>query len=226
MTKINTVQKKKVSTKAPKDLPAKSKVSLYLYRALAIFIFLSVVTAGGYVGTLDDPKGVTSSAYEVKEKQPYVKEYLSLGEIYGLDLIKDSPCTTNVMDTTEKQFAEELRLMINIYRVSNGLTELKYLPVLEYVAGFKSYEYSKTRVWAHDLDGTGDFGIYERCGFKQEYMGEVLARYFTKSTDVFNAWKNSPTHNAILLAPEYNSFAIMRRSKADDYYTIGFFWKQ
>jgi uncharacterized protein YkwD len=107
--------------------------------------------------------------------------------------------------------AYEFRLiqLINEYRINNGLGILYSLSTLANV----SYSHS---VWlAENIKSTDQFDIdghhnkQQRFDyFKPKRVGENNAMGYIHPESVVAGWKNSPSHNANLLMPYFNSVGL------------------
>lgn len=111
----------------------------------------------------------------------------------------------------ETQLLEET----NKQRVMHGVEPLRLNPVLSQAASQKSHYMFEKNFWAHFApDGTTPWSFIKSSGYEYLYAGENLAKGFTNSNDVVNAWMNSPTHRENLLSSKYKDigFAIQEGS--------------
>lgn len=100
----------------------------------------------------------------------------------------------------------------NLERQQNGLSRLKYSPVLEEAAKQKAADMFANDYWAHiSPSGTTPWDFFESVEYRYLYAGENLAKDFDKSTNLVAAWMNSPTHRENILNPNYTEigFAIV-----------------
>ena len=63
--------------------------------------------------------------------------------------------------------------------------------------------------WAHNSpNGTTPWVFIKSSGYDYLYAGENLARGFTSSTDVIDAWMQSPGHRENMLSPNYKDIGL------------------
>lgn len=107
----------------------------------------------------------------------------------------------------------ELLAQVNQERQKNGLTTLNQNSELDAAAQKKAADMFAKNYWAHFApDGsTSPWAFIKGEGYAYRYAGENLAKGFTDSNSVVNAWMNSPTHRENLLSGKYQDvgFAIV-----------------
>ncbi len=107
----------------------------------------------------------------------------------------------------------ELLTLVNQKRAENGLSPLSANPALEDAARRKASDMFVKNYWAHFApDGsTSPWGFMKAAGYNYQFAGENLAKGFTGSNDVVEAWMNSPTHRENMLSDKYQEigFAIV-----------------
>lgn len=102
-------------------------------------------------------------------------------------------------------------MFTNQKRVENGLSPLSNSKELSGAASKKVDDMFAKNYWAHNSpDGITPWVFIKQSGYNYVYAGENLARGFSNSSDVVNAWMASPTHRANILSGNYNDvgFAI------------------
>jgi len=107
--------------------------------------------------------------------------------------------------------AEELLVMTNQKRQENGLPPLTMNSSLAQAAQRKADDMFSKNYWSHVApDGTTPWYFIRSSGYEYVYAGENLARGYTNSSDVINAWMASPSHKENMLSPNYKEigFAI------------------
>lgn len=117
----------------------------------------------------------------------------------------------SVLGVSMDMNAQELLLLTNQKRQEQGLPPLIINSVLTQAAAEKASDMFAKNYWAHNApDGTTPWVFFKQAGYNYSYAGENLARGFTSSSDVINAWMASPTHRANVLSGKYNEvgFAI------------------
>lgn len=77
--------------------------------------------------------------------------------------------------------------------------------------------------WAHNApDGTTPWVFIKESGYEYVYAGENLARGFSTSEDVVNAWMASPSHRENMLSENYQDigFAVLEGKLLNDQTTL------
>ena len=100
----------------------------------------------------------------------------------------------------------------NQRRASIGLNDLKLNPTLSNAAYKKANDMFKVDYWAHVSPlGTKPWDFILGEGYDYIYAGENLAKNFSSSRDVVDAWYESPSHRENLLSPNYDDigFAVV-----------------
>lgn len=106
----------------------------------------------------------------------------------------------------------ELLNQTNQQRASNGLPPLKLNAALSQAAANKANHMFKNNYWAHIApDGTDPWDFILGSGYDYVYAGENLAKNFSSSKDVVNAWMKSPSHKQNLMNNNYQDigFAVV-----------------
>lgn len=109
---------------------------------------------------------------------------------------KTKDTESNDSDKTEQQ--EQLFELINNYRKENGVPELIWNMSLKNAADIRAAEASVC--WSHTRPDGTNFNTVDYLSF-----GENLARNYTTSEEIFEAWRNSESHNLNLLDGEWKS---------------------
>lgn len=108
--------------------------------------------------------------------------------------------------------SEQLITLLNQKRRENNLPNLNLNPELSQAAEGKANDMLTKNYWAHNSpDGKTPWDFIKGAGYTYVYAGENLARGFTTSSDVTNAWLASPTHRANMMSSNYSDvgFAIV-----------------
>ena len=93
----------------------------------------------------------------------------------------------------------------NNKRKEHGLAELRLNEKLTSAAGKKASHMFAKNYWAHvSPDGTEPWDFILGENYDYIYAGENLAKNFSHSSDVVDAWMNSPSHRDNLLSPNYD----------------------
>jgi hypothetical protein len=104
---------------------------------------------------------------------------------------------------------EEVIRLTNIERQKNGLPTLTEDLKLDDAARRKAANMFEENYWAHySPSGKDPWSFINAAGYKFSYAGENLARNFSSSNDVVQAWMNSPSHKENLLNTHYQNVGI------------------
>lgn len=108
---------------------------------------------------------------------------------------------------------EKLLKLTNKDRAEKKLPLLVLSPVLSRAASMKADYMFEKNFWAHTApDGTTPWHFIKKSGYVYVYAGENLARGFIGSSDVIDAWMESPTHRENMLSSNYKEigFAVKK----------------
>jgi uncharacterized protein YkwD len=162
-----------------------------------VFVISLLLAIGGMIGVAQaapDPLPVVSQA------------------VYATD----EPC----IDTEEAAFLG----LINQYRAQNGLGALQFSGKLTAAANYHSWEMAEYNYFSHTLlngvtwsQNIANFGYTANT-----YRAENIAAGYSTAAEVFNAWKNSPGHNANMLSPNYTVMGLGRSYDVDS--TYDWYW--
>lgn len=114
---------------------------------------------------------------------------------------------------------QDLLTLTNLKRQENGLPPLVMDNELTQAAAGKAEDMFIHNYWAHvSPDGTTPWVFIKNAGYNYLYAGENLARGYTTSADVVNAWMASPEHRENMLSPNYHDigFAIQEGNLTGD----------
>lgn len=109
--------------------------------------------------------------------------------------------------------SEELLQLTNIERQKAGQPPLKLNDQLSVAAHNKAQNMFAGNYWAHfGPDGTTPWKFIKEANYQYVYAGENLARGFTTTEDVVDAWMKSPTHRENILSSHYEEvgFAVVK----------------
>jgi uncharacterized protein YkwD len=130
-------------------------------------------------------------------------------------------CTIDAtLDAEEKAFL----VLVNNHRAANGRAPLRASYTLSRAAAWKSKDMGVNRYFAHDdLTRTWVDRIRD-CGYGfNTYIGEnILAGGSGSAQGAFDAWRNSPGHNANMLSSNFAAVGIGRHYTAGSPY--GWYW--
>lgn len=114
--------------------------------------------------------------------------------------------------------------LINQYRKSNGLGSMTISVTLSAAAEFHSADMAKNDYFSHTLyDGTTWQQNIANHGYPSDTSrGENIAAGRGTAAEVFEQWKNSPSHNKNMLASKFNAIGIGRVALDGSRYT--YYW--
>lgn len=115
---------------------------------------------------------------------------------------------TSMYDANLKR-AEKMLKLINKYRAEKGLSQLELNEKLCYAAGMRAVEMDYGNYFGHKrYNGADNFTTIKFVGLKYSKCGEILATNCINCEEAFNLWKNSPTHNNIILNAGYKKMGL------------------
>ncbi len=98
----------------------------------------------------------------------------------------------------------DLLNLLNQSRENRGLNSLTDNNKLDQAALLKAQDMVKNNYFAHQSpQGITPWFWFRQVGYNYKYAGENLAIGFVDSSEVFNAWFNSPSHKDNLFNPNY-----------------------
>lgn len=103
-------------------------------------------------------------------------------------------------------------LLTNTKRQAAGLPTLVMDDQLSLAASLKAKYMLEKNYWAHNApDGTTPWFFFKKVNYDYVYAGENLARGFSSSSDIVNAWMASQTHKDNVLSKNYQEvgFAVL-----------------
>jgi hypothetical protein len=118
---------------------------------------------------------------------------------------------SSVLGISSNVTLQELLVLTNQQRQANGLQPLQLDGTLSQAAEGKASNMLTENYWAHESpSGTTPWVFIKNAGYNYIYAGENLARGFTNTSDVINAWMASPSHRQNVLSSNYRDvgFAI------------------
>lgn len=121
-------------------------------------------------------------------------------------LTKAMPQVLGAVSTVK---ADELIALTNLERDKLGLAPLEINDSLVKAAALKAGDMIAKNYWAHTSpDGNSPWDWFRQSDYTYVYAGENLARDFTDSASVVDAWLKSPTHRDNLLSSRYRDIGI------------------
>lgn len=143
-----------------------------------------------------------------------------VGEI-AFGIVKDR--YQNVLGDATDISSQVLLSLTNQQREKNGVSPLVMNDKLTQAATYKAKYMFANNFWAHNApDGTTPWYFIKQAGYDYMYAGENLARGFSTSKDVVDAWMNSPSHRENVLSPNYKDigFAVSEGTLLNEHTTL------
>jgi len=115
---------------------------------------------------------------------------------------------TFVLANASEITPQNIENAVNNERVSRGLSPLRVNTELQNAAVSKSTDMLTKSYFDHYAFGQSPWMFMLRSGYDYTVAGENLAKGFSTSEGVVNAWMNSPTHRANILNPDYQDIGV------------------
>lgn len=124
--------------------------------------------------------------------------------------------TVEALDSEEQAFVQ----LLNMYRQQIGLQPLNLSPTLTTAAELHSEDMADSNYFSHtSLDGRNFVDRVRDGGYTYDtWLGENIGGGYVTAQEVFIGWKNSPSHNANMLRPEFKVIGIGRAYNASSDY--------
>lgn len=117
-----------------------------------------------------------------------------------------------VLGITNNISVDDLVHQTNTKRQEQGLSALSYNEALSDAARRKAQHMLDNNYWAHNApDGTTPWSFFKAAGYEYIFAGENLARGFSGTNEVLDAWMASPGHKENIMSPNYKEigFAVV-----------------
>jgi uncharacterized protein YkwD len=140
---------------------------------------------------------------------------VSLGGLRG-----ESAAAQSQLDPVEQEFMD----ILNEYRADNGLGAVIVDADIQEAAEWMSGDMGEKGYFSH-TDSLGRSPWTRMCDFgycHNTWKGENIAAGYQTAQAVFNAWRDSPGHNANMLGENYRVIGIARVYTAGSPY--GYYW--
>ena len=115
---------------------------------------------------------------------------------------------TFVLANASEISPENIVKLVNDQRTANGLSPVKINAELQNAAITKSQDMIYRNYFDHYAFGQTPWMFILRSGYNYSVAGENLAKGFSTSEGIVNAWMNSPTHKANILNPDYQEIGV------------------
>lgn len=125
----------------------------------------------------------------------------------GFSLLNEAK--PGVLGITSQIDEGQVIALTNEERAKAGLAPVKENSLLDAAAEAKAKDMFAENYWAHySPSGKDPWSFILQAGYKFSFAGENLARNFYTSSDVVQAWMNSPSHRENILNPHYQDIGI------------------
>lgn len=138
--------------------------------------------------------------------------YLIVFLLFHMAVISVQRVNPQVLGFATDIFADQLLNLTNQKRIDSGLNPLVMNQQLSQAASLKASDMFSYNYWAHNSpEGKTPWDFINSSGYKYTVAGENLAKNFSNSQGVVDAWMASPTHKDNILKPNYQEvgFAIV-----------------
>lgn len=99
--------------------------------------------------------------------------------------------------------------LTNEERALNNEAPLVRNATLDKAAQLKAEDMAKHQYFSHySPSGVSPWHWFDEAGYIYAHAGENLAVHFTDSTEVVEAWMNSPTHRENIVGPQYTEIGV------------------
>lgn len=117
--------------------------------------------------------------------------------------------------------AEGARDLISLYRRSNGLGNVEIDPALMAQAQAQAKAMAARDKLSHEVQGSLTARL-NKAGFQKNVAVENVSAGYDTMAEVFSGWRNSPPHNANLLAPKMTRMGVAAAYNPNTRYKV--FW--
>lgn len=163
----------------------------------------------------------TSNNQTTKETKLTIIEHTSSAQNHNVIENKQyaDKKTEIIRSEQENQKLTEVLDYVNEERRAVGLPPLLLSDSLNTAATIRAQEMATHNLLSHTRpNGTECFSVFQEVGIPATIIGENIAYGYQTSAGVFEAWKNSPTHYANIIKPNYQYIGIGIVSKDGTYY--------
>ena len=111
---------------------------------------------------------------------------------------------TSILGVSMNVSQDDLIRYTNEERAQHGIPPLVYNKILSDAAADKANDMFTNDYWAHySPTGTSPWTFFEKEGYKYTFAGENLAKDFSDSRSIVDAWMNSEKHRENILQSQY-----------------------
>lgn len=149
--------------------------------------------------------------------------YVLLFAVFNLGLRSLHTSFPEVLGYATDIHVEQLLAATNAKRQAAGLSPVTLNSKLSAAAANKARDMFEKNYWAHNSPaGSTPWDFISSVGYRYTVAGENLAKNFSTSTAVVDAWMASPTHRENIVKPGYKEvgFAVVNGSLAGEETTL------
>jgi hypothetical protein len=115
----------------------------------------------------------------------------------------------NILGYASDISVSEVIRLTNQERAKSGLTQLQINSELSNAAAGKARDMFEKQYWSHTSpSGTEPWDFITGAGYSYRVAGENLARDFSNTSSMVQAWMTSPTHRDNIMHPRYQEIGI------------------
>lgn len=157
--------------------------------------------SGGASASLLKPSNLPEQVSDIRNQALDIQQHIRISEL------KTPAFKPSYPDAHVQQKMQEVLEQTNLYRKEKGLAPLELDDNLSVYAHIRAYEI--TELFKHTRpDGTNPLDVDRYFEGESGAIGENLASGQATSKHVAQEWRNSPTHYAAMVNPEYNRIGI------------------
>lgn len=120
-----------------------------------------------------------------------------------------SGATGQVLGYATAILAEQVVNQTNAKRLALGVPALQTNSALEQAAQLKAVDMFAHQYWSHTSpQGKQPWDFIRTAGYDYQAAGENLARDFMGTSEMIDAWMNSPTHRVNIVNPRYQAIGV------------------
>ena len=117
--------------------------------------------------------------------------------------------TPSVLGYASSINVEKIIELTNQKRAERGLAPLTENSILDDAANKKAADMFANNYWAHTSPtGKEPWAFFKEVGYQYTFAGENLARDFMNSSEVVDAWMNSPSHRDNVVNTNYKEIGV------------------
>lgn len=154
-------------------------------------------------------KGNRHRAHLLHPEAMFVIFLLAAAVFFALHLVKAVPGLGHVLGFASSISVQEVVEQTNARRAAQGLPALQFNDKLSAAARSKGEDMFAGQYWAHTSPtGLQPWSFIAAAGYSYSVAGENLARDFSDTSSMVQAWMDSPTHRANIENAKYQEIGV------------------